>query len=192
MDQTIKNLAEYAHNWMRQGRDPQTLWAVLDSRDDGVDMAYRMVQLYAGTEAEVTIPHDTLPIQPGVNPHNGRSVFILSQPNHIPTVQTTMQDALAERRAKELGEEEKDYASNIEHPQLNASKLEEKYLIDTGKSKEDFAVKSPDVVLLDQQQPMWSELQGLGAQFMLTDRVEDRSPPSPKDQHSSKQFEPAE
>ena len=192
MDATTKNIAEYAHRWLRQGNDPQTLWAVVEDREAGVDMAYRMVQLYAGTEEPVDIPHDTLPIQPGMNPENGRAVFVLSQPNHIPTVQTTMQDALAERRAADLGQAERDYASNIDHPHLDASKLEKKYLLNTGASKEDFSVKAPDVIIIDQKRPMWSELQGLGSEFMLTDRVEDRSPPAPDERSSSKKFDPAE
>lgn len=190
MDATTKNIAEYAHRWLQQGQDPQTLWAVVEGREAGVDMAYRMVQLYVGTEESVEIPHDTLPIQPGFNPQNGRAVFVLSQPNHIPTVQTTMQDALAEMRAKELSDEERDYASGID--QIDHTALEEKYLIDTGKPKEDFSVQAPDQIIVDQERPMWSELQGLGGGFMLTDRVEDRTPPSPDDRSSSKQFEPAE
>ena len=168
----------------------ETCWVVVEDRDTGLDVTYHMVREYLrdfrGVTGDIEIPHDALPTQPGFNPENGRAVFVLSQPNHIPTVQVTMQGVTAELREGKLSDDEKTYAE-----QFGVSGVEDKYLIDAQDQTPE--AKQPDLIVVDQEYPMWNELSafvGAGAHVEATDRVKDEDVFGHN--AASGQFEPAQ
>lgn len=196
MNRTAKNLAVFAYRKFLTEKTfgdegDETCWIVVDDEETGMDVTYHLVRQYVrdatGTSgAELEIPYDTLPTQPAFNPKNGRAVFVLSQPNHIPTVQVSMQGTVADLREGKLDQTEKNFAE-----QMGVSGLEEKYMIDA--QDQEPAAKTPDLILLDQRYPMWNELDGFvsaGADVQMTDRVEQTE--IPDDLAPSGQYEPAE
>lgn len=142
-----------------EGEDA-TAWVVTETREQGLDVTYRLVQRYAGTNKPVEIPHDSLPTQPAYNPKNGRSVFVLSQPNHIPTVQTTMQGTLADlrdQRTEPLSDIERDYADvKGQEFGFGSDAFADKLILDA--QEQEMKPKKPDVLIIDQEYPMWKVL----------------------------------
>lgn len=204
MSSYAENLARFAyHKFLNQPATSetknQTCWVVVDhdEKDVGMDVTYHMVREYYKDQYQsdppegLEIHHDSLPTLPGVNPANGRVAFVLSQPNHIPTVQTTMQGGVSDMRKQGLTDAHRNYAKAEGMSPEAADRLEEKYLINA-QDKEPTGQR-PHLILLDQKYPMWGELKPfvqMGADLYMTDRVEKTKIPDNPAQ--SGRYEPAE
>lgn len=177
MRTTLQNIGDYVQRVFLSSStvDSHTCWVLVDTREDGLDLALHMTKQFLKTfgskDAEPTVPHDSLPIHVGFNQENGRAAFIMSQPNHIPTVQTTMGQALAQVRKRLVSPEERTYAKL-----RGADVGKDKLLVDaTGTPF--VKPEGPDLLIVDQEYPMWSELTRVikdDTEILLSDNVKDR------------------
>lgn len=175
--------------------EDQTAWVVTDTREQGLDVTYRLVQLFAG-EQHVDIPHDSLPTQPAYNEKNGRSVFVLSQPNHVPTVQTTMQGVLADlrdQRTEQLSDVERDFADvRGQKFGFGGDAFADKLILDA--QEKEMRPKTPDILIIDQEYPMWKILRPYAVDedtiVYFSERVKNpRVPSSDAELGEDRQFE---
>lgn len=177
----------------------QTYWVVCETREQGIDITYRLIKHLTGSTPARDIAYDTLPTQPVFNEATGRTAFIFSQPNHIPTVQTTMQGTLADRRnqvTKDLSPIERDYA-DVKGQKYNfgGSTFEDKMILDA--QEKVIRPDKPDVLMINQEYPMWTELRAFATEpsveVLYTDRVKNPTvPPADEVRGRSGQYKPAE
>lgn len=196
MNNRAARIARQAHAWLSEsphhaGQD-ETGWVVVETEDMGMDVLYHMAREYYtqeyGTEPPegFEIKEDTLPSY-AFNPQTGRAVFVVSQPNHLPTAQTTMQKALAPAEKGNLSEKEKKWAQGLD------ADVQEKMIIDPDEAN--VQDRQVDYLLLDQEHPMWPELQEHLAEDVevhATDRVQQPEVPEDPSKSSGSQYEPAE
>ena len=177
----------------------QTCWVVCDTREQGIDITYRLIKHLTGSTPARAIAYDTLPTQPVFNEATGRTAFILSQPNHIPTVQTTMQGSLADRRGqktKDLSPIERDYADvKGKKYGFGGSTFKDKMILDA--QKKTIVPDKPDKLIINQEYPMWTELRAFAVEPAVTveysDRVKDPTIPAANEvRGQSGQYQPAE
>lgn len=125
------------------------VWVVTD---DPIDVAHRVVRRFHMGRYE--IPHDLPPVRV-VHLESRSELFVLSQPDHIPVVLTSMHP----RHMGEIRQEERDdwIVVSIEP-----------------ETQEPLVVRRPQVVIVDQAWPMWKELAQVVApstRIYQTDRV---------------------
>ena len=194
MTHTEASIAKFAHhNFLgrRKKNENKTCWIIVENRESGLNVTRKMVQLAKGTAEPVEIYFDNLPTQPGFNEHNGNAVFVLSQPNHIPTVQTTMQGITADLRKQNLSQVEKDFVDVTRPGGLMGKHFDEKYILNS--AKDNVGGKLPDLMIIDQKYPMWVELKPFAntAEIFYTDNVAQKQvPENPRGE--SGQFQPAD
>lgn len=82
MKQELKNIASYASHWLEnETRNDQNLWIVVNTREEGLDIAKEMFELRFGTLTSTNttgskIPYDSLPTY-AANAYTNNKVFIL-------------------------------------------------------------------------------------------------------------------
>jgi len=184
MDTTEQTIADFGDHWLRQTRDGPTesLWVVVEDNETGLDIAHRMAKTYLGMR-QIDIPYDKLPVCPGVNPEASRAVWILSQPNQVPSIQISMQGVVGDLIQREASQEEQrviEAAAGKKLPQITDKPAG----IYTDRDRRRFRPTAPDEVLVHQKWPMWDEL----VQFItedtmirMTGRVEEGPPTEPQE-----------
>jgi len=164
--ETEKQIADYGNYWLGQASSgpTETLWIVTEGREGGMNVVHRMVEGYLGTERQFDIPYDTLPVCSGVNPESRRAAWVLSQPNHVPTIQVSMQGVVGDLIERGASEEEQkiiEQAAGKKLPQISDNPAG----IYADKDRRRFKPDAPDVMLVHQEWPMWDEL----VQFITPD-----------------------
>lgn len=179
MTGTERQIAEYAHHWLASsdgGRE--SMWIVVESENPsvGLDIAQRMTREALGRHRQIEIPYDNLPVCAGVNPETGRVVWILSQPNHVPTIQVSMQGVVGDLIERDASVDEQRIISasaDLTLPEVTDSP------VGVYADRNRVQAKAPVELMVHQEDPMWTELvQYITEDTMvrMTDKVR-RGPP---------------
>lgn len=191
MAHTERIIAKYVNQWLRQTSSgpTETLWVVAEGREEGMNIAHRMCKEYLGMR-QFDIPYDNLPVCTGVNPESRRAAWVLSQPNHVPTIQVSMQGVVGDVIEREAGEDEQriiEAAAGKKLPHISDNPAG----IYADKDRRRFKPDAPAEMLVHQEWPMWDELLQFitsDTKVRMTDKVK-QGPPTEADEDPERTLE---
>lgn len=182
MDDTLRHIVDEANDWMGGGvaRSNQNMWLVADNNDDAMDLAFALAQARGIPKHKAEVRYDKPPVLVGVNAQTGRCLWVLTQPNQIPTVQVTMNRVVSKLREGNASQEERTKLSKIVEQvggDPNKDLAGNPLSLNSGENERLFEPIAPSRMIIDQREPMWNTLSEFiteDTDITLTDNVERR------------------
>lgn len=182
MDDTLRHIADDADSWMEGGlaNANQNCWVVLDGEEDALDLAFALARMRGVPKDKAEVRYDKPPILVGVNAKTGRCLWILSQPNHLPTIEVSMNKVVSKIRQGEASRSERaKYSKILEQAGGDPNKdlAGNPLTLSSGRNERLFEPMTPDWIICDQREPMWDTLSEFiteDTDLTLTGRVQRR------------------
>lgn len=164
-------VAALAADWFDNTAGPgKSIWIYTDNEQAGIGIVHQIKRAFAGAFESYEIPYDTLPGRL-VNGKSGNEVYVLSQPNHLDPIMTSMHTytmaEVEERTASRdellaaFGEEELD-GTDFKVVTINPETQRSEY------------IRKPSLLVIDAERPWWEQLLpfvGRASQVIETERV---------------------